>query len=71
VRREVQNRVDTVGAEHFHHEVAITDFANDERRIEHSLAEPSGQIVQHHYLLTPSLQLQYGVASNVSGAAGD
>jgi hypothetical protein len=71
VGREVQDGVNSVCAEHLHYEIAITDFSNDERGIEHRLPEPGGQIVQDDDLLCASSQLQNGVASDVSGAAGD
>jgi hypothetical protein len=67
----MQDSVNAVGAQDFHHEVAIADFANDERGIEHSLPEARGQIVQHHHLITSGFELQYGVASDITGAAGD
>jgi hypothetical protein len=63
--------VNSVSTEYFHHEIPIAHLSNDKRRIENRLPEARGQIVQHHHLLTASPKLQYDVASDVTGPAGD
>jgi len=48
----MHDRVNSVGAEYFHHEIPIAHLSDDERRVQNSLPESRGQIVEHHHLLT-------------------
>ena len=53
------------------HRVAIADVADDQRRIEHRLAEAARQVIEDHDPLAAGAQLQHGVAADVARAAGD
>ena len=53
------------------HRVAIADLADDQRRVEHRLAEAARQVVEDHDPLAPGAQLQHGVAADVARTSCD
>jgi len=67
----VHDGIAAMGAQDLENLLPVADFADEERGIEHRLAEPSGEIVQDHDLLAASTELQYHVAADVTGASGD
>ena len=67
----MQHRVDAVLVEERAHCGAVADVADDERGIEHRLAEAARQVIEHHHALAVRPQLQYHVAADVARASGD
>jgi hypothetical protein len=67
----MQHRLHLVFLEGSRHYFPVSDAADDQRRVEHGLAESGVEIVQHQDLLAPSTQLQDRVTADVAGAAGD
>ena len=51
--------------------VAVADLANNQRGVEHGLAEPAREVIEHHHPLGPGAQLQDDVGADVAGAPGD
>ena len=69
---EVHHRVDAVLVRSTSSTISRSPtLPDDERRVEHRLAEAAGQIVQHDDPLAAGAQLEDDVAADVAGAAGD
>ena len=54
----MHHRVHLVLAQEPAHRVAVADLADDQRRIEHRLAEAARQVIQDHDALAARAQLQ-------------
>jgi len=52
-------------------DLAVADAALNQRTVEHRLAKPRGQIVQHDHALATGAQLQNDVTTDVARTAGD
>ncbi len=67
----MHDRIDLMLLQNLQDELAVAHVTHHQGRIEHGLAEPRIQIVEHHHLLAAGAQLKHGVAADVAGAAGD
>ncbi len=63
--------VDAVLAQGPEHGLAVAHLADDERRIEHRLAEAAREVVEHDDPLAAGAELKDDVAADIAGAAGD
>ncbi len=67
----MHHRVDLVLPQHPLDRGAVADLADDERRVEHRLAEAAREVIEHHHPLAARAQLQDHVRADVAGAPGD
>src|SRR6185437_4469196 len=68
---EVQNRVHLVRPQRPEHLLAVADLAEDQRRVEHRLAEARREVIEHDDALATRPELQHDVTADVAGSAGD
>jgi hypothetical protein len=67
----MDDRVDAVLGQHAVHQRAIADVANHQFGASHRLAEPGGQIIEHHAAFAALHQLQQRVTADVPGTTRD